>query len=313
MLTLSNSYRFEFAAAAGALGLDGDDAGNGIVRLWKWPFKRLGILRTRDFTVITKTLTFAPRRGNLRWWCPWRAVRRLGGDMGLPSVINAVGLTNPGLYVWADTYLRRLAGAGRPVIVSLAPENPEEAESMARRLQWHNAVVGIELNLSCPNSGTAAQVNQAVEMVQAVKSTCHLPIILKLGIAQPYLDICRTLDGRVDAFDLINAVPWRTISQVVYGKEVPSPLAGYGLQGAVSGDLILTYARAALAAVRGAEVQTPILSGGGIRTIQEIDYRFNAGASAVSLGVAFMRPWLPSRLVRQWRRLQELKSYQPPK
>ena len=69
MITLPNGHVIDFVAASGALAYDG----------YGWPWERpllwSGLLDPREFTVVTKTLTAAPRLGVLRWWCPWRRLR----------------------------------------------------------------------------------------------------------------------------------------------------------------------------------------------------------------------------------------------
>ena len=71
MLTLSNGHSFTFMAASGALAFDGEG--------WPWeqPLRCLGLLDPSLFTIVTKTLTRHPRKGNLRWYNPFRVVRPL--------------------------------------------------------------------------------------------------------------------------------------------------------------------------------------------------------------------------------------------
>lgn len=295
MIHLNNGHSFEFASASGALGLDGYDGGNGIVRAWKWPFRTLGWLRPRDFTVITKSLTRHPRAGNLRLLTPWRCFRPLRGG----GTVNAIGFTNPGIDDWILTWWPRARGRF-PLIVSIAPETAQEANEMAWRIQRvdRNQLVGIELNVSCPNVVHDRRTAHVQDLVRAIQEETGMPLLVKLGADSPYHEICTQLDGAVAAFDLINAVPWT----VLFGGSTPSPLAPYGLLGGVSGPPIASIARGALDNVRRSGVRTPILAGGGIDSLEEVNLRFELGADAVSFGVAFLRPWLPNRIVRQWRR-----------
>src|SRR6185369_4551400 len=89
MIMLSNGHKFEYMAASGAL------AYNGKGWLWERPLVGLGLIEPRLFTIVIKTLTRKPRKGNLRWWKPWTCVRLIPGGS-----VNKVGLTNPGIDWW---------------------------------------------------------------------------------------------------------------------------------------------------------------------------------------------------------------------
>lgn len=289
-------YSFDFAVASGALGFDG--------RGWWWekPLLWLGLINPHEFLVITKTLTLKPRKGNLRWWCPWRCVRPV--DHGY---INSVGLTNPGIERWLDTYWHHIVDDKLNVAVSIAPETPDEASYMAWKLtnvnavseslHEHQAIKAIELNVSCPNTQQPMESIDLIKAMVRVMKFSNLPIIVKLGWTQPYLQICKALDGEVAAFDLINTVPWSYLY-----PNTPSPLTKYGLEGGLSGELIALFSINALGSVINAGVQTPIISGGGIYDISGVHSRFNLGAGAVSFGSLFLRhPTRPNALVHQWR------------
>lgn len=284
-IELRNGHQFNVCCASGALGFIGDGY------WWEQPLRKLGLIQPAQLTLITKTLTFNPRVGNLKGWCPWRCVRLLPGG----NTVNAVGLTNPGFFWWTTACYHRVMEKGYDVILSLGPESERESEIMAIYLSTHcQGLKGVELNVSCPNVEHDDGVEHVVRIVEAfLKSSTH-PVIIKLGVQNPYLDICKSLDGKVDAFDLINAVPWQTVFP---GQ--PSPLSKYGLVGAVSGPVIAPFARDALASVKNAGVKTPIISGGGITGLEEIR---NRPADAFSIGTLFLhRPWKPKSVVRELR------------
>lgn len=54
--------------ASGALAFDG------LGWWWERPLVRFGLVKPELFTVVLKTLTRQPRKGNLRWWKPWDCV-----------------------------------------------------------------------------------------------------------------------------------------------------------------------------------------------------------------------------------------------
>lgn len=287
MIHLRNGHTLDFVVASGALGYDGD--GWWFEKPWIW----FGILDPSAFTIITKTLTYRPRRGNLRWWCPWRCVRPIKRGW-----VNAVGLTNPGYRWWMDEVYPRLRYR---TIVSIAPDTFDEAERMAKDLSGLN-LVALELNVSCPNTDQDKSFEFVYAMTQKVVEHSHHPVILKLSIDQPYERICVATDGLVDAVDLINSVKWKR-----YRRYEHSPLERYGLMGAVSGRCIRVHAESALITMQSARVahkfKTPIISGGGISSYNDCVERQRLGADAFSFGTVFItKPWLPNWIAARWRR-----------
>lgn len=79
-------------AASGALAFDGNDWP------WEYPLRWTGLLDPSLFTIVIKTLTRHPRKGNLKLYKPWTCIRFLSN-----SAVNAVGLTNPGIEWWHKT------------------------------------------------------------------------------------------------------------------------------------------------------------------------------------------------------------------
>lgn len=279
-------HEVDFIAASGSLGLDG----NGY--WWEQPFRWLGLLDPSAFTIITKTLTRHPREGNLKMWCPWRCVRLVPG-----GTINSVGLTNPGIQDWISEHYPMARDQGYKMIASLAPETEDEVRHMCDLVN-NLHLVGIELNMSCPNVSHASEsIDRLCRLTEvAVKSSEH-PVILKLGLYDHYYEVCRNLDGQVAAFDLINAVPWKRL------RLDPSPLSKYDLQGALSGKPITLCSRVALKMALDVAKKTPIISGGGVYSFEEAVTRFKLGAAAVSFGTVFLRaPWRANRIVNRWRK-----------
>jgi dihydroorotate dehydrogenase len=106
------------------------------------------------------------------------------------------------------------------------------------------------------------------------------------------------VEGIADAVHAINAVPWR----LVFGER-PSPLARLG-GGGVSGEPIRPFVREAVQQLR-MHTRLPIIAGGGIYTLQDLDELWALGARAFSIGTLFLRaPLQPNRLVRAWRTRQ---------
>jgi len=283
MIRFSNGESVEFLTGSGALGFDG--------RGWWWEhsLRWLGLLDPHDFAIVVKTLTLRPRKGNLRWYAPWRCVRLLSG-----GVVNAVGLTNPGIEWWIRTCYPRMQRMRLRIIVSVYADSVEEAEQLARLLAPLQ-ITAVELNASCPNVPHDSTVAHVVGMAEALCQAGH-PLIVKVGYDQPYVEMAQALEGTAEAIHAINAVPWRIVF-----PEKPSPLAHLG-GGAVSGEPIRPFVREVVACLREA-TRLPIIAGGGIYTLRDLEALWALGARAFSIGTLFLwAPWLPNRLVRQWRR-----------
>ena len=315
MIRFPNGKSVTFLCAAGALGLDGHDAGNGIVRPWKWLFKLLGQHRPHAWGLITKTLTYTPRKGRLRWWCPWRCVRPLGAG----NWCNSVGLTNPGYRAWIERYYARAVTSCDVVIPSLSFDQDAgpfagshgivsaQAQAMLDDFNKLDGLSALEINLSCPNSGHV-DFEWMCWLLRQLGPLSRYPFIVKLGPDLSQLvKAISILDSSILAFDVINTVPFTT----VYPHQ-RSPLAGYGLEGGVSGPAIRQRARIALATTAWAVRTAKVISGGGITTVAEIDKRFRLGASAVTIGTAFLRPWLPLQLQRGYVSTTSLSGWLPP-
>jgi len=282
MLTLSNGHQCLYLTASGALGYDG----------LGWPWEKalipLGLHDPWLFTSITKTLTWEPRIGNLRWHKPWDCVRRIPN-----GAVNAVGLTNPGFRWWMDTVAPRVnAGKLPPLIVSIDGTDHSFARSMARELD-HIKVVGVEINFSCPNTpdGIRCSVDDVIRVIGAIRPGCRHPLIAKLSVVHDAELIVPALRGQVEAID-INSVPW----DLVFPGQ-PSPLAKFG-GGAVSGrtaqGLTWEYLR------RLVSIGDMPVIGPSVWDYPDINSLLGMGACAISFGSIFLHdPTAPTRYVRQ--------------
>ena len=290
MITLSNGHSFDYVVASGSLAFDG--------RGWPWehPLRWAGLLRPELFTVVTKTLTRTPRAGHLRWWRPWSCVRLWNGH----SMVNKVGLTNPGIDWW-----RRKVGPAldpRIPLVGSIHGDPRELAEMARMLDEF-PLVGIEVNPSCPNTGQRQHATDAVVAgVEAARAASRHPVFCKLSVAQDCVDIARRLEGVAEALSF-NSVPW----EIVYppeGAPRRSPLwrldqrvGGGG--GGVSGTLAQEHNWRALGQIVRSGCAIPTIAS-SIMEYDDLACVRSLGARAVSFGSIHMRtPWKPTAIVRR--------------
>jgi dihydroorotate dehydrogenase (NAD+) catalytic subunit len=270
--------------ASGALAYDG--------RGWPWekPLKWLGLLDPRLFTNVTKTLTRSPREGNLRWSHPWSVVRSLTGG----GVVNAIGLTNPGIDWWGEAVAPKIPD-DMHLVASIEARDELETAEMIQLLEGQR-IRAIELNLSCPNTKDHAHrtTEKIVGIARHAARLSFLPLIAKLSYTQDYLAVAREIskESRVEAF-AINSVPWAAIF-----PDHPSPLEKFG-GGGVSGRIIQGYTWKMVEELAIA-TSVPVI-GPSVWDYEDIQRVTDKGAKAVSFGSVFVRhPWRPTRFVRRW-------------
>ena len=283
MITLSNGYGFEYVAASGALAFDGKGWP------WEWPLRWLGFIDPSLFTVVIKTLTLEPRKGNLQWWKPWGCVRFLWDGKGrIVGTVNSVGLTNPGIGWWCrigfKIDLKKIALVG-----SILGE-PSDLKKMAGMLNSF-PLKAIEINASCPNTdeGVLKNTERVIESCVKVRSASRFPIILKLSVVHDIEKILPRIKGVVEAIS-INSVPWKVVF-----PEKESPLAHLG-GGGVSGKVAQPYTWPFVARI--AELTDIPIIGPSIWEFKDINRLRNYGASAISFGAVFLPyPLRPTRFV----------------
>lgn len=284
MIVFDNGKKVDFLVASGALGFWGKGY------WWEQPFRWTGLLRPSEFTIILKTLTFKAKKGNLRWYAPWKCVRLIPDGGG---AVNAVGLTNPGYWAWLKHYLDypNSLNPKYKIIASINPFTTAQANEMADDFNMVKELVALEVNLSCPNTEQISVYNY-MHILRAVKRKSEHPVIAKMSWDSLYM--CPELEEYVDAFDAINTVPWTNLYM-----EKQSPLKKYGLEGGVSGRPIKPLAREAVRRMRqDLKITKPIISGGGIDSVEEVFIRKDLGAEAFSIGTLFLtKPWEPNRIV----------------
>ena len=122
-------------------------------------------------TFVTKTVTPLPREGNP----PPRIAET---DHGM---LNSIGLQNPGIDVFVRDYLPRLKALGVPLWVSVGGFSAGDYALVCERLDDHEHVGAIELNLSCPNVEEAPET--AAELVSAARAATSKALYAKLSPA----------------------------------------------------------------------------------------------------------------------------------
>lgn len=294
MISLTNGHRFQYMVASGALGFDGKG--------WAWdrPLIAAGLMKLELFTVVLRTLTHVPRLypvSNHSWsrpWTwfpgsPWACAQAIPGN----GTVNKVGLWNPGLGWWLDEVAPYLDYGKVPLIVSLSG-TPDELAVMAqlvtRKAIW---IIGIEVNVGCPNSGPIPAADVVINGVRKVCAYTTLPVIVKVSVAQDYHAIARGVERFAQAIS-INSVPW----PLAFG-DAPSPMECVGKdkgKGGVSGKPAQAKNWKAVKDL-AAQGALPVIAP-SIMEYKDLAYVKNLGADAVSFGSihlpdhpVLLKPW----------------------
>jgi dihydroorotate dehydrogenase (NAD+) catalytic subunit len=294
MIKLSNGHELNYVVASGSLGFDGQGWP------WEWPLVWLGLMKPELFTVVIKSLTRHPRKGNLRWWkpwtwlpwSPWSCVRFLPG-----GAVNKVGLTNPGIEYWCREIGPFIDYQKYAIVGSIFGTRAELVE-MAQMLNEFE-FVALEVNVSCPNTGHALEeAEEVVGSVKAVKLASRHPIIVKVSVDQDYCFIARGLKGVAEAADL-NSVAWSTVfthGEVTPLAKLEKKVGGGG--GGVSGwpAQKCNWIATGLLAKDG---HLPVI-GPSVMEYADMEQVRKFGAQAVSFGTIHLRtPWRPTAFVKK--------------
>ena len=239
--------------------------------------------------VVTKSVQLRPRSG--------RPTPRMAET---PSgMLNSIGLQGPGIDGLLAGELPWLAERGARAFVSIAGSRTEDFAELAARLRGAPGVLGIEVNISCPNVESRGEVfacnpDASAEVLAAVRAAADpaQPVYAKL--TPDVTDIVAVARACADAgasgLSMIN-----TLLGMVIDTDTMRPVLA-GVTGGLSGPAVRPVALRCVWQVHQALPAVPILGMGGIRTGLDALQFVLAGASAVSVGTAVFND--PSALGR---------------
>ncbi len=226
--------------------------------------------------VTTKGVANVPWQGN--------STPRIAETYG--GMINAIGLQNPGIDVFAKRdipYLKQFPDTR--IIVNVCGRSTEDYCEVVERLA-DEPVDMLEINISCPNvkeGGIAfGQDPKAVEAItKEMKQRAKQPVIMKLSPnVTDITEMAKAAEaGGADALSLINTLT---------GMKIDVNRKTFALAnktGGLSGPAIKPVAVRMVYQVAQA-VQIPIIGMGGIMCAEDALEFIMAGASAVSIGTA---------------------------
>ncbi len=260
---------------------------------------------------VTKSVMAQPRSG--------RGTPRMAET---PSgMLNSIGLQGPGIAAFVQHDLAWLKSVGARALVSIAGSSSGEfadVAAMLRASDAFDAVVGVEVNISCPNVANrglvfACDPLASAKVIALVREQLprDLPVLAKLS--PDVTDIVSVASACVKAgasgLTMIN-----TLLGMAIDTERMRPQLG-GTTGGLSGPGIRPVAVRAVWQVRAAMFEgrfptVPIVGVGGVRTGRDALELVAAGASAIQVGTAtFHDPTAPVRVLRELEELLEAKGY----
>ena len=207
-----------------------------------------------------------------------------------PGLINAVGLSNPGVEVMVEEIRaakEKLAPLGMPVIASIFADTIYDFGTIARFISEARPDL-IEVNVSCPNIDAryqqmfAADPYVVAQVTRRVKQNTDIPVLVKLSPnVTDIVKIARTaVEAGADGLTAINSLGPGFILDV----ETCRPVLAHGT-GGVSGPAMRPIAVRCVRDICRA-VDVPVVAVGGVTTGRDVVEMILVGATAVGIGSA---------------------------
>lgn len=204
----------------------------------------------------------------------------------LGSLVNAVGLSNPGVDEFISE-LKEIYPIRKILMTSIFGSSAEEFYELVLKIEKYTD--WIELNLSCPNVkgyGAAIGVSPQLvkEIVSLVRKSTDLPIFVKLvpspGIIGKIAKIA--VNAGADGITAVNSLGPLIFLDPITNKPILS-----NSYGGLSGPAIKEISLMCIREIRE-NVKAPIIGMGGITTPQDIEEFKKAGADLFGIGTALL-------------------------
>jgi dihydroorotate dehydrogenase (NAD+) catalytic subunit len=232
------------------------------------------VARSGADAVVTKSIGLNPRKGH-----PGPVLTTSHGGL-----INAVGLTNPGIDAFKEE-MEILRSYKIPVILSIFGNTVEEIREVARKGSLLEPDA-IELNLSCPHA-EIGQIAHSPELtrkyVSAVKGEIDYQVFAKLTPnASDIVAVGKAAEeAGADAVVAIN-----TLRGMKIDIHQMRPVLGYKV-GGLSGPPIFPVAVRCVYDLSQA-LTIPVIGVGGVSTWEDAVEMHLAGAGAIQIGTALI-------------------------
>ncbi len=206
------------------------------------------------------------------------------------GMINSVGLQNPGINAVINDILPDMRKYFRkPVVANISGFSVEEYVYCCERINKHDQVGIIEVNVSCPNVqhggmsfGTSPE--HAAEVTRAVKAVTTKPVFIKLSPnVTDIVEIAKACeDAGADGICLINTLLGMRIDTLRRRPVIANTMGGF------SGSAIFPIALRMVYQVSKA-CSIPVMGCGGVATAADVVEMMMAGATAVQVGAENLR------------------------
>jgi dihydroorotate dehydrogenase (NAD+) catalytic subunit len=238
--------------------------------------------------VVTKGVANIPWEGN-----PVPRVAEVYGGM-----LNAIGLQNPGVEVFANRDLKFLEGYDTKVIVNVCGKTVEDYLEVVERLSDEKRVDMLEINVSCPNVKEGAiafgqKADALFDITKKIKEKAKQPVIMKLSPNVTSIsEMARAAEAAgADAISLINTITGMKID--IYKKKFVLANRTGGMSGPAIKPVAVRMVYEASHAVK-----IPVIGMGGISNYEDAIEFIMAGATAIAVGAAnFHNPYATAEIV----------------
>ncbi len=238
--------------------------------------------------VVTKGVANIPWEGN-----PVPRVAEVYGGM-----LNAIGLQNPGVEVFAKRDLKFLEGFDTKVIVNVCGKTVEDYLEVVERLSDEKRVDMLEINVSCPNVKEGAiafgqKADALFDITKKIKEKAKQPVIMKLSPNVTSIsEMAKAAEAAgADAISLINTITGMKID--IYKKKFVLANRTGGMSGPAIKPVAVRMVYEASHAVK-----IPVIGMGGISNYEDAIEFIMAGATAIAVGAAnFHNPYATVEIV----------------
>ena len=237
--------------------------------------------------VVTKGVANVPWPGN-----PTPRVAETYGGM-----LNAIGLQNPGIDVFAERDIPFLKKYDTKIIVNVCGKTVEDYLEVVERLAAE-PVDMLEINVSCPNvkEGAIAFGQKAdclYDITSQIKKKAKQPVIMKLSPnVTDITEMSKAAEAAgADALSMINTITGMKID--IHRRKFALANKTGGLSGPAIKPVAVRMVYQAAHAVK-----IPIIGMGGIANAEDAIEFLLAGASAVAVGAMnFVNPYATVEVV----------------
>ncbi|MEW5760573.1 MAG: dihydroorotate dehydrogenase [Candidatus Thermoplasmatota archaeon] len=198
------------------------------------------------------------------------------------GLINAIGLSNPGIEKYGLEMKKYLKDISKPIIGSIYGTK-EQFPYLAKKFEDYGAKA-IELNLSCPHVkkyglDVCSDEEEVKQIVKETKKIVHIPIFAKLSpnIADITAVAKAVEEGGGDGIVAINTLKGMAIDIDFCMPILSNKVGGYSGKGIKPVGLRCVYEIAG-------SVKIPVIGVGGILCARDAIEYIMAGATAVQIG-----------------------------